>query len=221
MSVFAALDVFDDRELRSAAMQMAVDEALLERLSNPALRFYGWRAPAVSFGYFGRFADVAAFGVEREIVRRWTGGGVVLHGEDLTYSLIVPAADAFAGRSSRHIYVAVHEALRGTLRSFGIGATLAGESAPKISEACFANPVRADVLLDGHKAAGAAQRRTRTGLLHQGSIQIPALDRTFAAAFAAQLCATCRDVLLPAGAAEAAILIAEKKYATREWLMCR
>lgn len=202
-------------------MQMAVDEALLESVTTPALRFYGWRAPAISFGYFGRFADVAGYAGERELVRRWTGGGIVFHGEDLTYSLIVPAADAIAGRSPQDIYTAVHEAICLTLEFRGIAATLADGAAPKISEACFANPVRADLLLDGRKAAGAAQRRTRAGLLHQGSIQIPALEGNFAPAFASNLCARFRDAPSPVGTTEAAKVIAQKKYAAREWLIRR
>jgi lipoate-protein ligase A len=75
-------------------MNMAIDEALLESLTLPAVRFYRWQSPALSFGYFGRFADVASYQSERDLVRRWTGGGIVFHGEDLTYSILIPANDA-------------------------------------------------------------------------------------------------------------------------------
>lgn len=221
MSALERLDVFYDSEPRSAAMQMAVDEALLQTQDVPALRFYRWRAPALSFGYFGRFADVAENSSRRELVRRWTGGGIVLHGDDVTYSLVVPAADPFFGHSSREIYARVHEAIRNALRALHIEATLSDGSALKISESCFANPVRADLLVRGEKIAGAAQRRTRAGLLHQGSIQVPSLAATFAPAFAANLCATVQRRDLPSAVVNTAEFIRALKYETRAWLTRR
>ena len=74
-------------------MNMAIDEALLESATIPTIRFYRWNSPALSFGYFGTFSDVAIYAAERDLVRRWTGGGIVLHGDDLTYSIIIPASD--------------------------------------------------------------------------------------------------------------------------------
>src|SRR6266567_987409 len=112
MSTFAALDVYHDAAARSAAMNMAIDEALLEAARVPSIRFYRWKSPALSFGYFGKFAAVADYASEHDLVRRWTGGGVVFHGEDLTYSVIVPADDAAFAESSNSIYETVHCALR-------------------------------------------------------------------------------------------------------------
>ena len=51
--LFERLLVYEDRAPVSAAMNMAIDEALLEHCTCPALRFYGWRGPSLSFGYFG------------------------------------------------------------------------------------------------------------------------------------------------------------------------
>ncbi|MDQ2919081.1 MAG: octanoyltransferase, partial [Verrucomicrobiota bacterium] len=84
------LHVYHDREPRAAAINMALDEALFEYATVPLLRFYSWARPSLSFGYFGLFAEVADQIQERDIVRRWTGGGIVLHGTDLTYSVILP-----------------------------------------------------------------------------------------------------------------------------------
>src|SRR5215217_5562272 len=91
MPCFGNLYVYQDAEPRSAAMNMAIDETLLKQTSVPSLRCYQWRKPSVSFGYFGFYADVAEHEPEREIVRRWTGGGIVLHGTDFTYSVVIPA----------------------------------------------------------------------------------------------------------------------------------
>src|SRR5262249_46055918 len=86
-ALLADLTVCHDYNPRSAAMNMAIDEALLESATIPTIRFYGWHSPALSFGYFGRFSDVAIYAADRDLVRRWTGGGIVLHGDDLTYSV--------------------------------------------------------------------------------------------------------------------------------------
>ncbi len=59
MSVFERLDVYRDDVRVSAALNMAIDEALLETATIPAIRFYGWARPSVSFGYFGKFAEAA------------------------------------------------------------------------------------------------------------------------------------------------------------------
>ena len=217
MPLFETLHVYASGELHMAAMNMAIDEALLETTQSPALRFYGWQQPSISFGYFGRFADVADEQSRRDIVRRWTGGGIVFHGDDLTYSLVLPSDIAARFRSSRIIYSEVHAAIRQTLGS-NSAVALASAAAPKISEACFANPVEADVLLDGRKIAGAAQRRTRAGLLHQGSIQCDTLPGRFRDAFARALCPAFEQKQLPAEVLARAREIAAEKYATGQWL---
>lgn len=215
------LEVYDDTTPRAAALNMAVDEALLEAAASPVLRFYRWRGPSLSFGYFGSFADVSAQREQREIVRRWTGGGVVPHGEDLTYSVVIPAGHPFFARSSLEIYSALHEAIRRALMANGIEATLANSVAPKISEQCFANAVRADVLSDGRKIAGAAHRRSRTGLLHQGSIQLPGLPAKFIDDFAGTLCDRFRRRTLSPELIGRAEAIAQLKYETVAWLTRR
>jgi lipoyl(octanoyl) transferase len=215
------LEVYDDTEPRAAALNMAVDEALLEISAFPALRFYRWQGPALSFGYFGSFADVADQRDEREIVRRWTGGGIVPHGEDLTYSVIIPASHPFFTRSSLEIYSELHDAIRRALTANGIETTLASSVAPKVSEDCFANAVRADVLSEGRKIAGAAHRRSRAGLLHQGSIQLPGLPAKFIADFANALCDRFQRRTLSPELIDHARTIAQMKYAKSDWLMRR
>lgn len=215
------LHVYDDLELKSAALNMAVDEALLETASVPNLRFYGWRQPSLSFGYFGRYSEVANQSSDRDIVRRWTGGGTVPHGDDLTYSIIVPASHPWFARSSLEIYSDLHNAIRQALTANGVEAILAHSAAPKVSEDCFANAVRADVISDGQKIAGAAHRRTRAGLLHQGSIQRGDLPDRFRDDLARILCHEFERKTLSPGALERATRIATAKYGTAEWLMRR
>jgi lipoyl(octanoyl) transferase len=215
------LHVHDDQEPRSAALNMAVDEALLETVVSPTLRFYRWRGPALSFGYFGAYADVAGQSGHREIVRRWTGGGIVPHGDDLTYSVIIPAAHPFFASSSLVTYSALHEAIRSALQANGIDATLASSISPKVSENCFANAVRADVISQGRKIAGAAHRRSRAGLLHQGSIQDARLPARFIDDFVRTLCDRFENKALSQELIDRATAIAQAKYGSTAWLLRR
>lgn len=234
--LFASLNVYRDNDRpRSAAMNMAIDEALLERAKVPSIRFYRWDRPALSFGYFGKFEQVEPYGSERDLVRRWTGGGIVFHGDDLTYSIVIPANDPAFRESSMSIYEKVHRAVCGAFVAKGARAELLSVAAlyerrnqpPSAvidrryrQNACFANPVRADVLLNGRKVAGAAQRRTRRGLLQQGSIQSTDLKSGFVGAFARALCSDCHDKYFDEALLASSAQIAEKKYGTESWL-CR
>jgi lipoate-protein ligase A len=230
-TLFAALAVYHDSSPHSAAMNMAIDEALLEHATVPSIRFYHWHSPALSFGYFGRFSDVADYASARDLVRRWTGGGIVFHGDDLTYSIVIPANNAVFSESSISIYEKVHRALRNALGGSGKRAVVAGGVDPGRSNVakqanaggynCFANPVRADLMMDGRKIAGAAQRRTRRGLLQQGSIQGIDVENGLAERFAAELSTNCVPRSIPRAVECRARQIAVQKYGAKAWLRKR
>jgi len=228
--LFADLAIYHDERPHSAAMNMAIDEALLETAVVPTVRFYRWRSPALSFGYFGKFSDVAIYAAERDLVRRWTGGGIVFHGDDLTYSIVVPASNPVFDESSIAIYEKIHRALCGALVNTGQRAVVAGGVDPGGFSAatraavnasgynCFANPVRADVMMDGRKIAGAAQRRTRRGLLHQGSIQGFTLKTDLAQKFSQALSPNCSEFKITKAILKQAQELAQQKYGTDSWL---
>src|SRR5438132_8431602 len=95
-----------------AAFNMALDETLLEnaaRAGKPVLRFYGWTEPAASFGYFQRFAEVERTTLLRPLVRRPTGGGIVPHEADWTYSVVFPVNDPWYSLAAIESYRRVHE----------------------------------------------------------------------------------------------------------------
>lgn len=231
--LFGRLQVCRDVSPHSAAMNMAIDEALLEMAMVPTIRFYGWRSPALSFGYFGRFSDVAIYAAERDLVRRWTGGGIVFHGDDLTYSIVISANDPAFDESSVAIYEKIHRALCEALNKIGTHAVVAtgvdADDVPFSTHAvatgsgynCFSNPVRADVMISGRKIAGAAQRRTRRGLLQQGSIQDITINTDLAKLFAQALTANCSDFDINEELLERARELAQLKYGTESWLRKR
>ena len=226
MSIFAELDVYHDAMPRSASVNMAIDEALLEIAERPSIRFYRWNSPALSFGYFGKFVDVATYATQRDVVRRWTGGGIVFHGDDLTYSVVIPAHHVVFSESSMSIYEKIHRSLRNALAADGERAELASVAGAAVSDcgyngACFANPVHADVMVNGRKVAGAAQRRARAGLLHQGSIRYVDLANGLAERFARELCDAHYERPFCEAVVKRARQIAEQKYSTAGWLRRR
>lgn len=159
-----------------AAANMALDEALLEAASTigaPVLRFYGWIEPAATFGYFQKHADIANWTTLRPLIRRCTGGGLVPHDADWTYSLVFPPNDPWYALKATESYERVHEWIRRAFDSIGSATELSPCCRKEIPGQCFIGAEQFDVLLGGKKIAGAAQRRTRDGLLIQGSIQPP------------------------------------------------
>jgi lipoate-protein ligase A len=221
--LFKTLNVYQDDIFRSAAMNMAIDEALLDTVNIPSIRFYQWNSPALSFGYFEKFANVVNYAPARDLVRRWTGGGIVLHGDDLTYSIVIPSTDPRFAEKSMSVYEAVHRALCKALAANGAPAVLSADSAvaDRRYNNCFANPVRADVMMNGQKIAGAAQRRTRRGLLQQGSIQGIDLDNELVTRFAQALSQVRTECSINDEVLARAKELTQSKYGTEAWLRKR
>ena len=165
-----------------AAMNMAIDEALMLRQKEyalPTLRFYGWTHPSFSFGYFQKIAEEMDVQKCREqgvgLVRRPTGGGTVIHGWDLTYTVAVPLDNPLIPKNTLESYRIIHECIIEGLRLLNIKAEHFSENATinrKLQNICPTNPTKYDVLIDNKKVAGAAQRRKRGVLLHQGYIAL-------------------------------------------------
>jgi lipoate-protein ligase A len=159
-----------------AAWNMAVDTALLEAaqsLGQPVLRFYGWKEAAASFGYFQKYADGAQATLLRPLVRRPTGGGLVPHDADWTYSVAFPPTAAWYELKAVESYQRIHEWVRSAFHRLDVSTELAADCRKALPGQCFAGHEKFDVLWRGQKIAGAAQRRTRNGLLIQGSVQPP------------------------------------------------
>ncbi len=167
------LHFWRDEAFRSAAANMALDEALFEwSAANraAAARFYHWNRPAATVGYFHRGPLPNA-----EAVRRFTGGGLVEHGGDLTFVLAFPAGSGPALAPAADRYRWIHEALALALAATGFRVALAPPGASSAHGPCFANPVPWDLLdpVSGGKLGGGAQRRSRGAVIHQGSLRLP------------------------------------------------
>ena len=154
-------------------MQMALDEVLLKEVSRPTLRIYHWESPWVTFGYFQKFEEVQATHPDVPAVRRWTGGGMVSHGEDLTFSLMVPSGDRVASEPPTAFYKALHGKLSERIRShLSVSIDLAGAGDVMQGASCFEAPAKDDLLIGDKKVLGGALRRSGGALLYQGSLCI-------------------------------------------------
>jgi lipoate-protein ligase A len=140
-------------------------------LNQPVLRFYGWLEAAATFGYSQKYDEIARATHLRPLVRRPTGGGLVPHAADWTYSLIFPPGHCWYELKAVDSYRQLHEWVRAGFARAGVVTELSAGTAKELPNQCFVGSDQFDLLWGGQKIAGAAQRRTRTGLLIQGSVQ--------------------------------------------------
>ena len=165
---------------------MALDEALLacfdKKQSLPVLRLYGWNPPALSVG---RYQDAgaalllelcAADGVP--VVRRMTGGGIIYHAQELTYSIVCAPEQVGEAAGVKQGFRRLCGFLLGTYRRLGLDAAFAadlnasGERLGERTAFCFAGKEEFDVLVNGRKIGGNAQRRLSGAILQHGSIPL-------------------------------------------------
>ncbi len=171
----------------SAAVNMATDLWLFQEHSDasmPRFRHFAWNCPSVTFGYGQDFSWVLEETecAEMNLCRRPTGGGIVKHGEDWTYSLVFPTSHPVCDGSASEVYLHVHRAISVSLAKCGVDTdllsckkgTCSSISRKVIPGQCFLEPVARDVILSAtdSKIAGAAIKRTRDGLLLQGTIDM-------------------------------------------------
>jgi lipoate-protein ligase A len=183
------------------AYNMAVDEAILDSVSSgnalPTLRFYTWNPPCLSIGYGQKSSDIDFARAESlgwDIVRRPTGGRAILHTDELTYSLTLPAADDLASGTVVDSYRRISAALAVGLSCLGLNPQAdrhAERSVP--GTVCFEIPSHYEITVAGRKLVGSAQLRRHAGILQHGSIPL-----------SGDLCRICDALTYPDDAARAA-----------------
>jgi lipoyl(octanoyl) transferase len=165
---------------------MALDEALLScfdaQHSLPVLRLYGWEPPALSVGRYQDAATAldlelcAADGIP--VVRRMTGGGIIYHAQELTYSIVCAPEQLGEAVGVKGGFRRLCGFLLGTYQRLGLDAAFAtdlnhaGAPLGQRTAFCFAGKEEFDVLVNGQKIGGNAQRRLRGAILQHGSIPL-------------------------------------------------
>lgn len=175
-----------DTGKKSAVENMRRDALFLQELSDqkePLLHFYDWEGDSLTYGYFIRpekFLDLEEMqkrGIS--LAKRPTGGGIVFHIWDLAFSFLMPSTCPKFSLNPLSNYQFVNQVVLRSVQEFlkgGKSLELTPEHFPKESLAseyfCMARPTKYDVVLGGLKIAGAAQRLTKAGYLHQGTISL-------------------------------------------------
>ena len=170
------LRVIFDLQPNSGAWNMAVDEVLLESaisLGIATLRWYEWSEPTLSLGYFQKSSELS----QNEplsrlpVVRRLSGGGAILHDDELTHSVTLPASQRLF-EQPHQLYDIVHQPLSQGLRQLGFPVTFRGTTVKRPDEPlmCFQRQDEHDITLCGQKVLGSAQRRRRGAVLQHGSL---------------------------------------------------
>jgi lipoate-protein ligase A len=168
----------------SAVENMAIDEAvLLETIHHnkpPTLRFYGWRQPAISIGYFQELQkeinDDQHLLSDVKIVRRITGGKSVYHRDEITYSIAAGSSTDLFPDDVAGTYKIISLCLLRGLSNLGIHAKLAettsarADKEPDLDACCFSVPAGNELIVAGRKICGSAQTRIRGGFLQHGSL---------------------------------------------------
>lgn len=214
--------------------QMALDEALAKSKPDAfCLRFFRWKGVGATFGYAQRFREVLRAlppGTEDFATRRPTGGGLVPHLGDLTFSCVFPDGGVLR---PAELYRRLHAAILAGLRAAGLDARLCaqgGRAAPRGpggASQCFIQPVALDILSKEGKILGGAIRRCGTTVLYQGSLQLPDARKR-----AAELEAAIAQALAagwglewerrePAESVRAEAAALEAKYRSPEWIRRR
>lgn len=220
---FEHLVLWLDPQPHDGPWNMAVDQALLEQSRDPVLRIYSWNQSTVSLGYAQSLEKLKPSLPDWPVVRRWTGGGVVFHDADITYSVIVPASIGWSQTRPIESYRLIHESLAKAMVDAGFaGYRLARKEDVIDRPFCFEAPAVHDIVRGTAKIAGAGQRRSRMGLLHQGSVRQSPLGAAFWRRWAGQLAPQASEIGMPgAEVMHRADELAALRYGTDAWLWHR
>lgn len=161
---------------------MAIDEAIADRvgdsLSPPTLRFYTWQPVCLSLGYSQPATDVDSERLQErgwDVVRRLTGGRAILHADELTYSVAIPARDPRVSGGVIESYRRLSYGLLTGLNYLGVSAQTdkAAEGAHRFKgPVCFEVPSDYEITVGGKKLLGSAQSRRGEVVLQHGALPL-------------------------------------------------
>lgn len=148
------------------------------------LRIYSWRPKCISVGYSQKIEDEIdierAGGLGWEVVKRPSGGGIVFHNEaEVTYSLVTAVDGAVLPKGLIPSYMKVSEAVVLALKEIGVEAEIRKPHEVgnrQRSTLCFSYPAEYEIVYNGKKIVGSAQKRGRKALLQQGSIFVRKIE---------------------------------------------
>ena len=182
-----------DTGIATAQQNMAIDQDLLQNIKHGdagILHFYDWAGDSATHGYFidpyTYLNQQAVHDKKLNLARRPTGGGIIFHLFDMAFSFLIPVGHPGFSVNTLDNYAYVNNIVGEAVYCFSKGLAnpvlQTSEFQPldnSSSNFCMANPTKYDVMVNGLKVGGGAQRRTKQGYLHQGSVSLAMPSREY------------------------------------------
>jgi len=180
-----------DTGCNSPEENMRIDQELLNQLDpsgQPILHLYEWSGNCATYGHFLNpylfLKQEAIQGGKVFIAKRPTGGGIIFHICDFAFSVLLPASHPKFSINTLENYALINHAVISAIQNMQESPLELLQTDPVPLDYasnffCMAKPTKYDVIMGGRKIGGAAQRRTKQGLLHQGTISIALLPDSF------------------------------------------
>lgn len=186
--------IIQDTRKSSVQHNMGLDAKFLAELdplsTTPILHLYDWQESSATYGHFidpklHLSEEVFRTGC-LQLAKRPTGGGVIFHTTDWAFSILVPAGHEAYSVNTLDNYAFVNHLVIEVISRF-LGTTIDLNLLPieekpldiSSSHFCMGKPTKYDVMWNGKKVCGGAQRRTKAGFLHQGTISLMMPEEEF------------------------------------------
>lgn len=155
----------------SAENHMEKDRSLFSTFSEPVLRFYEFHPKAITYGYFIDPKKHLKENVTHyfDLAKRPTGGGILFHEADFSFSLFIPRTDARFSEDIVKNYHWINSCVLKVMQRRYPDLSLF-EMETEDSNFCMGAKSSCDLLLGQKKVGAAAQRISKRGFLHECSL---------------------------------------------------
>ncbi len=163
---------------QSAKVNMLIDKAIassFETTDKPILRLYTWEESfTVGISQEPQLYATRYPQYKNNFAKRMTGGGALFHGHDLSYSIVLPPS-LLQGLNVKKSYEKICSFLLNFYKSLGLNAKYAKDTQDIVlskSEFCQIGFEAYDIIINGLKIGGNAQKRSKNMIFQHGSIPL-------------------------------------------------
>jgi lipoate-protein ligase A len=135
----------------------------VEEGGGPFFRIYLWKKSVISLGFHQEPRDFPV-----DVVKRPTGGGALLHGWDISFSVV--DVKEMWGKSPKKIYLRLMGLLKESLERLGLSLELSNYGGSYREYFCIFQPTFGEITYKGKKLVACAMRMGKRGFLLHGSL---------------------------------------------------
>ncbi|RXJ96539.1 ligase [Arcobacter sp. AHV-9/2010] len=162
----------------SSSINSNIDKALFKSFENdskPILRVYSWE-DCVTLGAGQKLDDYEKLqnSYKNNISKRLTGGGVLFHGHDISYTILLNP-NMIENKDVKETYFLICQFLLKFYEDLGLKPKFAKDDESIVlskSPFCQVGFEAYDIIIDGKKIGGNAQKRAKNCILQHGSIPL-------------------------------------------------